>query len=120
MFRLIRNLLEMEVEKRHCARVPIRRLNGPLMPREVVFVEELGSLRCLWDNPVGLTDVLDDDLAHVRAELLSRQLEIFVGVELLFPQSCKFTDLLLPQLHQFFLPLQAIFLLCCLDLRILD
>lgn len=85
------------------------------MPRKVVFVEELGSLCRLWDQSVGLADVPDDDLANIGAELLSRQLQIFICLELLLSERGELADLLLTQLHEFLLPLQIALLVSIFD-----
>ena len=50
----------------------------PLVPSEVVLVEELCSFGCLWQEALRFNDVPNQDLANIVAELLSVELQIFV------------------------------------------
>lgn len=106
---LVGDLGEVEIEDWQRARVTIRRLDVPLVRHEVVLVEKLGALRGNWDQSLRLANVAEDDVADVGVQLLPRQLQAFVGLELFLPQTGKSVDFLLSKLHELSLLLRITF-----------
>ena len=100
MLLLIRYLGEVEVKEWHGAGVAVRGLDVPLVWHEVVLVEKLGALGGARDQPLRLADVPLDYVAHIGVELLARQLQTLVRLELLLAQLGQSVDFLPAQLHE--------------------
>jgi len=71
LLQLVLDSFEHEVEEWHGAGVAIGTVDVPLVPSEVVLVEELSSFGCLWQEALSFNDVPNQDLANIVAELLS-------------------------------------------------
>ena len=83
MHLLVGHFLKVEVKEGHRRRVAVHRIDCPLVPHEVVLVEQLGALCGHWDQSLRLTDMIDYDVAHICVELLSGELELVISAELL-------------------------------------
>ena len=77
------HFLKGEVKVWHGRRVAISRRDVPFLPVKVAFMKEFGALRRLWNQTLSLTDVTDDNMTDVGAQLLSRELKLIVLLQLL-------------------------------------
>ena len=67
---------------------------------EVVLVEEFGAFSGIRDQPLRLANVPYYNVTYVCVELLSRQLQTLVSLQLLLPQLGHPIDLLPAKLHE--------------------
>ena len=79
------HFLKGEVKVWHGRRVAISRRDVPFLPVKIAFMKEFGAFSRLWDQTLCLTDVTDDDMADVGAQLFSRELQLIVLLQLLSP-----------------------------------
>jgi len=74
-------------------------------------MKQQSTLRRVWNEALSCFDMFDDDSTDIIGHLFSIKFEIRIIINLLFPLSLLFSQLLLPQLVNFFLSFHFCFFL---------